>query len=600
MTLYTDINVECCAWLGARVEDGSLPPGDVLLADIRDLKAEHLAGYSAVHLFAGIGGFPLALTWAEMDAGPWPAWARLLTGGFPCQDVSAAGKGAGLDGARSGLFWELRRVAEIYQPDVLVCENVGALSRRGLDVVAGALDKSGYLVPETYRVGAWSQGAPHERERWWIVGYRRATFSAASQPDARADGLRAKRQRGAGREPDASVSQVQPDTHGQQGRIDQPIGRAEGGIAAGWADPVTGPWRRVDDEWQYAGPPVLVYSHGAGRGQQHAPAEPGDPGQRGRRPDPTRVRGWTVPVLDGYTQHEWEYERVYQRGMDGPIRGVPGRLAGPVNRCGIMAYGNAVVPQVPAAIFGGVIRGLRVWAEKGGEVMSTNQAGHTPEPCKLWSADVDCPTHGRIPQLTGNYVTSIHRRMSDADYDRAVACVNACAGMSDPAAEIAALKARAEQAEARVAELEAYRGGQPPAPGKPPNIHISIGRTGHPADLWFCVIPDDPQDRVWGSYTVVRSGAASADGKERSIRTVRLTNFPRALGTDALALLLMDWSIKRTVCSGVHDPQFPELGAPRMPTQEEREQRPITFDVAEATVVAAYTHETEGTEGGAG
>lgn len=89
--LYTDINIECCAWLGSRVEDGSLPPGDVLLADVRDLRAEHLDGYDAVHLFADIGGFPLGLAWAG-----WPVGVRVLTGGFPCQDISAAGKGAGL------------------------------------------------------------------------------------------------------------------------------------------------------------------------------------------------------------------------------------------------------------------------------------------------------------------------------------------------------------------------------------------------------------------------------------------------------------------------------------------------------------------------
>lgn len=163
--LYTDINVECCAWLGSRVEDGSLPPGAVLLADVRDLRGEHLDGYDAVHLFAGIGGFALGLAWAG-----WPVGVRVLTGGFPCQDISAAGKGAGLGTAddptaRSGMFWELRRLTAESAFDVCILENVGALSRRGLDTVAAAMGEAGYVVPDAYRVGAWAVGAPHERER---------------------------------------------------------------------------------------------------------------------------------------------------------------------------------------------------------------------------------------------------------------------------------------------------------------------------------------------------------------------------------------------------------------------------------------------------
>ena len=178
MTLYTDIDADGCARLGSRVEDGSLPPGDVLLADVRDLGAEHLRGYAAVHLFAGIGGFPLALAWAE-----WPNHISVLTGGFPCSDISSAGKGAGLGTkanptARSGLFWDLARLAGAHPVDVLLVENVGALSRRGLGTVADTMDQAGYIVPDAYRLGAWAVEAPHVRERWWIVGWGRSFVDA--------------------------------------------------------------------------------------------------------------------------------------------------------------------------------------------------------------------------------------------------------------------------------------------------------------------------------------------------------------------------------------------------------------------------------------
>ena len=64
MTLYTDIEPFCCAVLASRVADGSLPDGDVVMADIHDLGAANLAGYAHIHLFCGIGGMPLGLAWA--------------------------------------------------------------------------------------------------------------------------------------------------------------------------------------------------------------------------------------------------------------------------------------------------------------------------------------------------------------------------------------------------------------------------------------------------------------------------------------------------------------------------------------------------------
>lgn len=68
----------------------------------------------------------------------------VICGGFPCQDISAAGKGAGLAGERSGLFYEVARLVGELGPQYVILENVSALLYRGLDAVLGALAAIGY------------------------------------------------------------------------------------------------------------------------------------------------------------------------------------------------------------------------------------------------------------------------------------------------------------------------------------------------------------------------------------------------------------------------------------------------------------------------
>jgi DNA (cytosine-5)-methyltransferase 1 len=96
------------------------------------------------------------------------AW--LLAGGFPCQDISCAGKGAGLVGERSGLWFEYARLIGEIRPRYAIMENVGALTRRGLDRVLGSLAEIGYDA-EWSDIRASDVGAPHRRERIWIVAY---------------------------------------------------------------------------------------------------------------------------------------------------------------------------------------------------------------------------------------------------------------------------------------------------------------------------------------------------------------------------------------------------------------------------------------------
>ena len=97
---------------------------------------------------------------------------EIITGGFPCQDLSVAGKGAGLEGARSGLWWQFHRLIKEAQPRWVIAENVSVLRSRGLDQVLRSLDEIGYDA-EWHCVPASAVGAPHQRDRIWILAYPR-------------------------------------------------------------------------------------------------------------------------------------------------------------------------------------------------------------------------------------------------------------------------------------------------------------------------------------------------------------------------------------------------------------------------------------------
>ena len=93
----------------------------------------------------------------------------VIVGGFPCQDLSYAGRGAGLDGERSGLFFETVRLVCELRPRLIMLENVAALLTRGLDRVCGTLAAVGYDA-EWHCIPAAALGAPHIRDRIFIIG----------------------------------------------------------------------------------------------------------------------------------------------------------------------------------------------------------------------------------------------------------------------------------------------------------------------------------------------------------------------------------------------------------------------------------------------
>jgi DNA (cytosine-5)-methyltransferase 1 len=94
----------------------------------------------------------------------------LICGGFPCQDISFAGKGAGLVGERSGLWFEYARIVRDLRPKYVLVENVSALLVRGLDSVLGSLASFGYDA-EWHCIPAAAVGAPHIRDRVFVLGH---------------------------------------------------------------------------------------------------------------------------------------------------------------------------------------------------------------------------------------------------------------------------------------------------------------------------------------------------------------------------------------------------------------------------------------------
>lgn len=287
-------------------------------------------------LFSGIGGLELGLEWAGLGpvlwqvesepkcravlAAHWPEVVRhedvrgvgranlvpvdLICGGFPCQDVSSAGKRAGLAGARSGLWFEFRRVVDELRPAWVVVENVASGASRWVDAVRESLEQLGYAslpVP----IAASDCGAPHERARVFIVAAD-TSRELRIWEQGRSGGTHGRIQTILGID-GAPRAVADADGRGQHGEPEH----AE--VASASSDVVDA--MRVGR------------SRAEGSGEQ-------------RRPE-SSSRGW------------WASEPAVGRVVDG----LSGGLAGRARRAQIRALGNAVVPA-QAEVIGHVIREL--------------------------------------------------------------------------------------------------------------------------------------------------------------------------------------------------------------------------------------------------
>jgi len=118
------------------------------------------------------GSLPAFPIWDDVqtfDGRPWRGRVDVISGGFPCQDISSAGKGAGIDGERSGMWGHMARIIGQVRPEFCMVENSPLLVGRGLARVLGDLASLGYDAKWGV-LGARNAGAPHKRDRIWIVG----------------------------------------------------------------------------------------------------------------------------------------------------------------------------------------------------------------------------------------------------------------------------------------------------------------------------------------------------------------------------------------------------------------------------------------------
>ena len=272
-------------------------------------------------LFSGIGGFALAARWVgwetvgfceidpycqkvlrkhwpdvpihedirELDGQNYKGAVDIITGGFPCQDISLAGKGAGIDGERSGLWSELARLIGEIRPAYAVLENVSALLGRGLERVAGDLAEIGY-DSEWHCIPASAVGAPHRRDRIWIITYAGHAKSQGRKQNAQGSGSRIK-------------SRHQPTSF--RASVADPIGMRE-----------LQPEGREQDQWRWACD---------GGDVQH----------------PTHYTSISEGIRRRESSGQWRVEPDVGR----VAHGVPAR----VDR--LRGLGNAIVPQVAEVIF---------------------------------------------------------------------------------------------------------------------------------------------------------------------------------------------------------------------------------------------------------
>jgi DNA (cytosine-5)-methyltransferase 1 len=112
--------------------------------------------------------FPIWDDVCTFDGRPWRGIVDVVSGGFPCQDISSAGKGAGIEGERSGLWSEMARIIGEVRPRFAFVENSPLLVGRGLARVLSDLATLGYDARWGV-IGAANVGAPHKRDRIWIV-----------------------------------------------------------------------------------------------------------------------------------------------------------------------------------------------------------------------------------------------------------------------------------------------------------------------------------------------------------------------------------------------------------------------------------------------
>lgn len=379
-------------------------PDARLFRDVRDVTAESVA-----------------------DLGP----IDIISGGFPCTDISTAGKGAGLgteeNPTRSGLWYEFARVIREVRPTWCLIENVPALRVRGGDRVTNDLEAMAYEW-EAVVVGADDVGAPHRRKRVWIIGRRLEHTKHDGQSDAEVAGCFGSRghdgtagtrtaEQSAGsvdggsrrtnvgnsgcerRQQDAGGSSCDEETHGRAGRKqrqqdgdNEPCRASE---VAGLANPIGDLCGRGGDEPE-RGTEGRTAAGRAGEAVAYSERQRLEgtwcerwEQQRIRIGERTHLVCNRWPARPGEPQHPWEAPRLVEFGLGSPVNELarriherldgsgngisPDRAASRANKTLLRMCGNSWVFPLAKLLFE-----LIVELDRG--TMRTAQASLPPEP----------------------------------------------------------------------------------------------------------------------------------------------------------------------------------------------------------------------------
>ena len=190
--------------------------------------------------------FPIWNDVCTFDGNPWRGAVDVISGGFPCQDISSAGKGKGIAGERSSLIWEMLRIAEEVQPRFIFAENSSRLRTYGLGAIVATLERMGYDCAWCV-LGARHVGAPHRRDRLWLLAHANgkgkprqpvnAKVASKPQPYERptavpdANGSKERRRNKPERQSQASMPELARLGHPIRWQVEPSVGRMVNGMA---------------------------------------------------------------------------------------------------------------------------------------------------------------------------------------------------------------------------------------------------------------------------------------------------------------------------------------------------------------------------------
>lgn len=289
--------------------------------------------------------FPIFGDIREFDGTKWRGAVDVVCGGFPCQDISAAGKGAGITGERSGLWSEMARVIGEVKPRFVFIENSPLLRTRGLGTVLQDLAKMGYNARWGV-LGAWHVGAPHKRDRMWVLAYpkRKQNNQQRGSGDCGRGAVDGRRKATL-----CNNGQASPDgIYGQSSSLAYPSGKGpQGSKQQGTCDPERDGAKTHGPATQRSGLPRITW-------WDQDPAEVGN----ATSPRLERTTMESLQERESRPTESGEARTIQQRPTQPRLGRVAHGVANRVDR--LKAIGNGQVPAVAATAFMVLSEGLNL------------------------------------------------------------------------------------------------------------------------------------------------------------------------------------------------------------------------------------------------